>query len=226
MTEYIQALQKLLLQLTTAEQQDVVEYYREYLQEADITTYEAAVAELGTPQTVARKVLADYSIKMTEQPASRQSAPAGTKANVKMIWLVVLALLSTPVTIPLILVVGALVVAAGSVVFAGVVTVLALLVAGFVGGIVGVIVGLMALLTAPWTGLFYLGLGLIGAGSRTAKLNGGVKHETLEYDQFSGHCSWANFSDFRRRPSRGQGPDLEQWGGSGRRTSADRGTSG
>jgi Predicted membrane protein len=141
MTEYIQALQKLLLQLTAAEQQDVVEYYREYLQEADITTYEAAVAELGTPQTVARKVLADYSIKMTEQPAGRQSTPAGTKANVKMIWLVILALLSTPVTIPLILVVGALVVAAGSVAFAGVVTVLALLVAGFAGGIVGVIVG-------------------------------------------------------------------------------------
>ncbi|SMS13244.1 DUF1700 domain-containing protein [Levilactobacillus zymae] len=164
MTEYIQALQKLLLQLTAAEQQDVVEYYREYLQEADITTYEAAVAELGTPQTVARKVLADYSIKMTEQPAGRQSTPAGTKANVKMIWLVILALLSTPVTIPLILVVGALVVAAGSVAFAGVMTVLALLVAGFAGGIVGVIVGLMTLLTAPWTGLFYLGLGLIALG--------------------------------------------------------------
>jgi len=31
MNEYIQTVQKLLGQLTTAEQQEVVEYYREYL---------------------------------------------------------------------------------------------------------------------------------------------------------------------------------------------------
>ena len=165
MTEYIQALQRLLLQLTAEERQDVVEYYREFLQEAKVTTYDQAVTELGTPQSLARKVLADYSIKMTEHPGP-DTAPksTGTKANVKMIWLVILALLSTPVTIPLIMVILAIVIAIGSVFFGGVVAVFGVLLAGFVGGLVGVVVGLIALFSAPWTGLFYLGLGLVALG--------------------------------------------------------------
>ena len=67
MNDYIQAIEKLLGQLTTAEQQDVVEYYREYLLDAGIETYQQAVDELGTPRSLARKVLADYSIRLSER---------------------------------------------------------------------------------------------------------------------------------------------------------------
>lgn len=169
MTEYIQALQRLLLQLTTAEQQDVVSYYREYLQDAGITTYQGAVDELGTPQSVARKALADYSIKMNNRTAretanKRTTGREGTKENVRMIWLIILALLSTPITIPLVLVLGALVIGFGGVVIGLVAAGLAVLFAGFVVGVVGVVVGLAMVWTAPAVGLFYLGLGLMALG--------------------------------------------------------------
>jgi len=169
MTEYIQALQRLLMQLTTAEQQDVVDYYREYLQDAGITTYQGAVDALGTPQAVARKALADYSIKMNAQAAQgntqSRTARQGTKANVQMIWLIVLALLSTPITVPIVLVLGALLVATGAVLVGIAAAGIGLLVAGFIGGAVGLIVGIMMLFSVPATGIFYLGLGLVALGA-------------------------------------------------------------
>ncbi|MCW3779196.1 DUF1700 domain-containing protein [Levilactobacillus namurensis] len=169
MDEYIQALQRLLMQLTTAEQQDVVEYYREYLQDAGITSYQGAVDALGTPQSVARKALADYSIKMNTQADQKSAAAAqkrpGTKDNVRMIWLIILALLSTPVTIPIVLVLGALIVAVGAVILGIVAAGFGLLFAGLASGVVGVVVGIMMLFTAPATGAFYLGLGLVVLGA-------------------------------------------------------------
>lgn len=168
MTEYIQALQRLLMQLTTAEQQDVVAYYREYLQDAGITTYQEAVAALGTPQAVARKALADYSIKLNERAAdmgTTETDRQGTKENVRLIWVIILALLTSPVTIPIVLVLGALIVAAGAVIFALVVTGITLLITGFVGGAVGLVVGLTMLFKTPAIGAFYLGLGLTAVGT-------------------------------------------------------------
>ncbi|WP_407889120.1 HAAS signaling domain-containing protein [Levilactobacillus sp. N40-8-2] len=57
MNDYIQAIERLLGQLTTAEQQDVAEYYREYLLDAGIETYQQAVDELGNAQVVSTQSL-------------------------------------------------------------------------------------------------------------------------------------------------------------------------
>jgi len=167
MNDYIQTVQKLLGQLTTAEQQDVIEYYREYLLDAGIETYEQAVDELGTPRSLARKVLADYSIRSSSQESqstkSRSDIQA-TKNNVKTVWLIILALLSTPVTIPILLVIGALFIAFAAVIFSLIVAAFAVFLSVIAVGIVGVVVGVTTLFQAPWTGIFYLGMGLAALG--------------------------------------------------------------
>jgi len=165
MNEYIQAVQKLLGQLTTAEQEDVVEYYREYLQDAGITTYQEAVDELGSPRALARKVLADYSIKLVEN--SHQQSRTTTQAarsNAKTIWLIILALLSTPITIPIMIVVLALAFAGVAVAGSLVVALIAVLFSIVAVGVVGVVVGVLVIWQEPWVGVFYLGIGLTALG--------------------------------------------------------------
>ncbi|WP_204120423.1 MULTISPECIES: DUF1700 domain-containing protein [Levilactobacillus] len=168
MNEYIQTVQKLLGQLTTAEQQEVVEYYREYLLDAGIETYQQAVDELGSPRSLARKVLADYSIKMTEQAgdhAQSRSTVQATKNNVRTVWLIILALLSTPVTIPILIVVGALFLAFAAVVFSLFVAALAVYLSIIAVGVMGLVMGVSTIFQAPWTGIFYLGIGFFALGA-------------------------------------------------------------
>ncbi|WP_261809387.1 DUF1700 domain-containing protein [Levilactobacillus humaensis] len=171
MTDYIRAVEKLLGQLTTAEQQEVVEYYKEYLLDAGIESYQGAVDELGSPRSLARKVLADYSIRMNEKdkadadtPQSRSMVQA-TKSNVRTVWLIILAMLSAPVTIPILLLVVALFIAFAAVLFGLIVAVLAVFLSIVALGVVGLVVGIIMLFQAPWTGIFYLGVGLFFLGA-------------------------------------------------------------
>lgn len=66
MNDYLSKFNALLVQLTDDERDEVVEFYREYLLDAAIANYDDCVAELGTPKQLARKVLADYSIRFNE----------------------------------------------------------------------------------------------------------------------------------------------------------------
>ncbi|WP_283679775.1 DUF1700 domain-containing protein [Lentilactobacillus sp. Marseille-Q4993] len=166
MNEYLETLKGHLSQLSGAELDEVLDFYSEYLQDGGFTTYEQAVDELGTPKQVARKILADYSIKEGDQKAqtatgSRVDKP---KNDVKTIWLIVLAILSTPITIPMAIVLFA---------FGGVaVAVSGAMVVGIVGVIFGFLfaavmmlfAGVAVIASSTWTGVYYLGLGLLILG--------------------------------------------------------------
>ncbi|MCH5464335.1 DUF1700 domain-containing protein [Levilactobacillus tujiorum] len=172
MNEYIKEVERLIGQLTTAEQQDVVEYYSEYLMDAGIESYQQAVDELGSPRSLARKVLADYSIRLSEQsqqasqaqPSSRAAAQAA-KSNVKTVWLIILALLSTPVTIPILLVIGALLFALIAVLGSLLVAAAAMYITVVAVGVMCCVAALFVIWQTPWTGLFYLGIGLFALGA-------------------------------------------------------------
>ena len=101
MNDYIEEFRALLGQFSPEERDEAVDFYREYLQDGSYETYDDCIRELGTPHQLARKVLADYSIRTLEAPVSQQSRKQQPKNDVKTIWLIVLAILSTPVTIPL-----------------------------------------------------------------------------------------------------------------------------
>ncbi|MEE6710785.1 DUF1700 domain-containing protein [Pediococcus acidilactici] len=96
MNEYIDELKSHLTKLTTEEQSDVINFYTEYLEDAGIKTYAAAVDKLGTPVQLARKVLADYSIKasQTMNDTDTQTHSKQPQRDVRTIWLIILALLS------------------------------------------------------------------------------------------------------------------------------------
>lgn len=117
-TEYLAELKGLLGSLTSQEQDDVMEFYSEYLQDAGVVTRSEVESRLGTPKQLARKVLADYSIKDSQKQTKESKRTikdqnATNKSNVTMIWLVILAIASSPVTIPLAL--GVLLVLAGAI---------------------------------------------------------------------------------------------------------------
>ncbi|TYA98057.1 DUF1700 domain-containing protein [Lactobacillus sp. SL9-6] len=192
MSDYLQAVHRLIGQLTTAEQHDVVDYYREYLLDANLETYQQAVDELGTPRSLARKILADYSIRLSEQGGDQtsgrtRSSVQATKDNVKTVWLIILALLSTPITIPILLVVGALFIAFAAVLFGLAVAALAVFASIVIVGVVATIVGIVMLFQAPWTGVFYLGVGCLSLG---ASLLGWLVIKWLGIKLISG-LSWA-----------------------------------
>ena len=160
MNDYLSKFNALLVQLTDDERDEVVECYREYLLDAAIANYDDCVAELGTPKQLARKVLADYSIRFNENLNANTSKRQKSQATVRTIWLIVLALLSTPITIPALIVILAVFFALAVTVFAFVIAAGAIL--------IGVTILAFAMLTAGigifgqslWVALFYLGSGL------------------------------------------------------------------
>ncbi|KRN02617.1 hypothetical protein FD13_GL001842 [Levilactobacillus senmaizukei DSM 21775 = NBRC 103853] len=168
MTDYIQAVTQLLGRLTADERADVVNYYQEYLMDAGIQTYDDAVSELGVPRSLARKVLADYSIKLSDQVTAEgdsRTKDKQAKTNVRMVWLIILALLSTPVTIPILLIILLLLLAFGCVTFGLIVAAGATYLSLIVAGVITLFAGIATLLAAPWTGIFYLGMGLTILGT-------------------------------------------------------------
>lgn len=164
MTKYIEEFEKYLGQLGQAERDEVVSFYQEYLEDGGFETYDAAVSELGSPKQLARKVLADYSIRLLDaepsNPSRRQS-----KSEVRTIWLIGLAILSTPVTIPLAIAVFAMmfaiVVAAAAILFAAVIVVLSFLLVAAVA----IFFGFALIGTNGWVAMTYLGGGLAAIGA-------------------------------------------------------------
>lgn len=165
MNDYIEELKSLLTQLAAEERSDVVDFYTEYLQDGHFKTYNDCVKELGTPHQLARKVLADYSIKNLNTASRSGNRTSHPRDDVKTIWLMVLAVLSTPITIPLAL--GAIGLFIG-VVAVAISVLLAVLGVGFgvvFGGLVSFATGISVVGSDFWVGMFYSGIGLVAIGA-------------------------------------------------------------
>ncbi|KRM74854.1 DUF1700 domain-containing protein [Secundilactobacillus collinoides] len=162
MDKYLKVFESYLNQLSDGERDEVMNFYSEYLQDGGFTNYDDIVTELGTPKQLARKVLADYSIRILDDPdtGSTRSKTQQSKTQVRTIWLIGLAILSTPVTIPMALVafavMAAVLITLAAVLFAIVVTIIAV----FIGGLTAFFVGFGVLGASMGTGLTYIGGGL------------------------------------------------------------------
>lgn len=172
MDNYLTKFTALLAQLQDTERDEVVEFYREYLLDANITEYDDCVAELGTPKQLARKVLADYSIRFNENLTGNTPKTQQSKSGVRTIWWIILALLSTPITIPaLFLLLIALIVIA-ALAFAALATVIALAVTAVILAVSMLAAGIGVITQSFWVACFYIGCGLavIGAALLIAPL--------------------------------------------------------
>ena len=83
-TAFLTALEQLLAPLPEAERKDALSYYEDYLDAAGPENEPQAMAELGTPEEVARKILEEQS------PAGTCAAPASPAHPCRNRWRMVL----------------------------------------------------------------------------------------------------------------------------------------
>ena len=83
-TAFLAALEQLLASLPEAERKDALSYYEDYLDAAGPENEARAIAELGSPEEVARKILDEQS------PADSSAAPASPARKPRSRWRMVL----------------------------------------------------------------------------------------------------------------------------------------
>ena len=83
-TAFLAALEQLLAPLPEAERKDALSYYEDYLDAAGPEKEAQAIAELGTPEEVAHKILEEQA------PADSSAAPASPVHKPRSTWRIVL----------------------------------------------------------------------------------------------------------------------------------------
>lgn len=107
--DYLAKLDKYLRKLPKEDYQETMDYFSEYFEEAGPENEAQVIAELGTPREAARDII---SRLLDEKIINQEKRP---KSRVSVVWLAILAILATPVALPLALVL-----------FSAVITILAL----------------------------------------------------------------------------------------------------
>ena len=79
-TAFLAALEQLLAPLPEAERKDALSYYEDYLDAAGPEKEAQAIAELGTPEEVAHKILDEQA------PADPSAAPASPAHKPRSTW--------------------------------------------------------------------------------------------------------------------------------------------
>ncbi len=156
--EYLKKLQSKIKKLPKDEINEAIDYYQEYFMEAGEENTESVIARLGSPSSVASKILADYAVKDLNTQHST------TKRSFSAIWFIILAILASPIALPLLSVVIisvlTLILLYGVTVFT-----LFLFVIGLpFSGVFSMIAG-FAVITQHWqTTIFFVGIGLFATG--------------------------------------------------------------
>lgn len=154
--KYIAELASYLSPLGEDEREDALEFYDEYISDANLGTWDEIKDKLGTPRQLSYKILADYSIRTNNEETAKSGRPASPKSNWRVFWWVLIAIITSPITFTLgIAAIGIMI--------------------GLVGAALGVLVGALAivitvvavacallytgivlLFSEPLTGLYYL----------------------------------------------------------------------
>jgi len=166
---YIDEFKIYLHQLSDKEQQDVIEFYQEYMIDANLQNSDTIINELGTPKHLARKVLADYSIKMSEEnyenvDNGQMTSNERFSKNLKMIGLVILALMASPVAILIAVILIPLILLFFGLAIFCVLLFLFFVAMSVVGGIGAIFMGLAVIFQSFSTTVFYVGAGLLILG--------------------------------------------------------------
>ena len=150
---YLNQLDRCLSRLPFEERQAALRYYVEYFDDAGVENEQKVLNELGSPQSVAAQILADYAVKETGS-----SQPM--KKGMSTVWIVILAIFAAPIALPLALAVVMIVFALFMVLFA-------LLIAAVVialGGVALLGSGFAVITQSMSTTIAFLGAGLACCG--------------------------------------------------------------
>lgn len=161
--KYINDLAVRLRALTDEERNDALDFYDEYIADADLTTRAAIEEKLGTPKQLSRKILADYSIKANDE-LTKEGKPASTQSSWRVFWWVLVAIVTSPLTFGVGIVLFALLLAAAGVALGLIIGIGGVVLSVATVAVVSIYAGCGLLFSTPFVGLVYLGIGLMLVG--------------------------------------------------------------
>lgn len=157
-TEYIAKLTKYLRKLPQQDYEEAIEYFMEYFEEAGPENEARVIAELGTPKEAAHEVISHLlEEKIVEDKSSLRN-------KTTILWIAILAVLASPVALPILLFFLAMIMTLLMIIFAVIVTALALTFALLISGVYTFFTSFSLLSVSLASTLFGGGLGLLMFG--------------------------------------------------------------
>ena len=157
-TEYIAKLTKYLRKLPQKDYEEAIEYFMEYFEEAGPENEAQVIAELGTPKEAAHEVIS----RLLDEKIIEEKSSLRNKTTI--LWIAILAVLASPVALPILLFFLAMIMTLLMIIFAVIVTALALTFALLISGIYTFFTSFSLLSVSLASTLFGGGLGLLMFG--------------------------------------------------------------
>jgi len=157
-TEYIAKLTKYLRKLPQKDYEEALEYFMEYFEEAGPENEARVIAELGTPKEAAHEVIS----RLLEEKIVEDKSSLRNKTTI--LWIAILAVLASPVALPILLFFLAMIMTLLMIIFAVIVTALALTFALLISGVYTFFTSFSLLNISLASTLFGGGLGLLMFG--------------------------------------------------------------
>ena len=157
-TEYIAKLTKYLRKLTQKDYEEALEYFMEYFEEAGPENEAQVIAELGTPKEAAHEVIS----RLLDEKIIEDKSSLRNKTTI--LWIAILAVLASPVALPILLLFLAMLLTLLLIIFAVIVTALALTFALLISGVYTFFTSFSLLNVSLASTLFGGGLGLLMFG--------------------------------------------------------------
>ena len=157
-TEYIAKLTKYLRKLPQQDYEEAIEYFMEYFEEAGPENEARVIAELGTPKEAAHEVIS----RLLEEKIVEDKSSLRNKTTI--LWIAILAVLASPVALPILLFFLAMIVTLLMIIFAVIVTALALTFSLLISGVYTFFTSFSLLSVSLASTLFGGGLGLLMFG--------------------------------------------------------------
>lgn len=155
-TEYLAKLTKYLRKLPQKDYEEALEYFMEYFEEAGPENEAQVIAELGTPKEAAHEVIT----RLLDEKIIEDKSSLRNKTTI--LWIAILAVLASPVALPILLFFLAMLMTLLMIIFAVIVTALALTFALLISGVYFTSFSLLSVSLAST--LFGVGLGLLMFG--------------------------------------------------------------
>ena len=157
-TEYIAKLTKYLRKLPQQDYEEAIEYFMEYFEEAGPENEARVIAELGTPKEAAHEVIS----RLLDEKIIEDKSSLRNKTTI--LWIAILAVLASPVALPILLFFLAMIMTLLMIIFAVIVTALALTFALLISGVYTFFTSFSLLSVSLASTLFGGGLGLLMFG--------------------------------------------------------------
>lgn len=157
-TEYLAKLTKYLRKLPQKDYKEALEYFMEYFEEAGPENEAQVIAELGTPKEAAHEVIT----RLLDEKIIEDKSSLRNKTTI--LWIAILAVLASPVALPILLFFLAMLMTLLMIIFAVIVTALALTFALLISGIYTFFTSFSLLSVSLASTLFGVGLGLLMFG--------------------------------------------------------------